>query len=183
MIGSSGASFVTGAMICAPEDRVRVHDHPLVLVEPLLLQQDAVRHADLADVMEQAAPLERFELRIVDVHHPPDVDRDLLDPMAVLGRVRIALVDGLRERPDRLREHLAHLDEALEGESGRIERNGKQQRGPPAAVGHLINPSHEPRQRRQGKDARSEPSEVADQGQCGTADRCGEQRRSPRAPR
>ena len=85
MIGSSGASFVTGAMICAPEHRVRVHDHPLVAVQPLLLEQDVVGDADLADVMEQAAPLERLELGVADPHLPPDVDRDLLDPMAVLA--------------------------------------------------------------------------------------------------
>ena len=63
MIGSSGASLVTGAMICGAQDRMRVHDHPLLAGQPLLLEQDAVRDADLADVVEQAAPLERLELR------------------------------------------------------------------------------------------------------------------------
>ena len=62
MIGSSGASLVTGAMICAPEDRMRVHDHPLLPGQLLLLQQDVVGDADLADVVEQAAPLERLQL-------------------------------------------------------------------------------------------------------------------------
>ena len=47
--------------------------------------QDVVRDADLADVVEQAAPLERLELRVADPHHPADVDRDLLDPLAVLA--------------------------------------------------------------------------------------------------
>ena len=46
------------------QHRVGVHDHPLVAGEPLRLQQDVVRHADLADVVEQAAPLERLELGV-----------------------------------------------------------------------------------------------------------------------
>ena len=32
------------------------------LVEPLLLQQDVVRHTDLADVVQQTAPLQGLEL-------------------------------------------------------------------------------------------------------------------------
>ena len=48
------------------QDRVRVHDHPLLAVEALLLLQHVVGDADLADVMEQAAPLERLQLGVVD---------------------------------------------------------------------------------------------------------------------
>jgi hypothetical protein len=75
--------------------------------------------------MEQAAPLERLQLRVGDVHDPADVDRDLLDPMAVLGRERVALVHRLGQRADGLGEHLAHLDEARIREAGRVERNGE----------------------------------------------------------
>ena len=89
------------------------------------LSSTAVRDADLADVVQQAAPLERLELGVVDVHDPPDIDRDLLHPMAVLGRVRVALVDGLGQRADRLGEHLAHLDEARVRQPGRIQRDGE----------------------------------------------------------
>jgi hypothetical protein len=45
-----------------PEHRMGVHRDPLVAGQPVRLQQDVVRHADLADVVEQAAPLERLEL-------------------------------------------------------------------------------------------------------------------------
>ena len=115
MIGSSGASLRDRRDDLRAQDRVRVHDRPLFPGEPFLLEQDVVGHADLADVMEQPAPLERLELGVADAHHPPDVDRDLLHPMAVLRRVRVALVDGLGQGADRLREHLAHLDEPLVG--------------------------------------------------------------------
>ena len=76
MIGSSGASLRDRRDDLGAQDRVRVHDHPLVAVQPVLLQEHVVRHADLADVVEQAAPLQRLQLVIVDPHHPPDVDRD-----------------------------------------------------------------------------------------------------------
>ena len=76
MIGSSGGELRDRRDDLRAQDRVRVHDHPLLAVEPLLLQQDVVRHADLADVMEQAAPLEGLQLGVAHAHHPPDVDGD-----------------------------------------------------------------------------------------------------------
>ena len=62
MIGSSGASFVTGAMIWAPSTGCAFMIIRSSRVSRSVLQQDIVRDADLADVMEQAAPLERLEL-------------------------------------------------------------------------------------------------------------------------
>ena len=73
MIGSSRDSRVTGGDDLRAQHRVGVHDHPLLAVEPLLLEQDVVGHADLADVVEQAAPLERLELGLGQAHRPPDV--------------------------------------------------------------------------------------------------------------
>ena len=43
----------------------------------------------------------------------------------------IALVDRLRQRADRLGEHLAHLDEPLRRHPGRVQRQCEQQRRPP----------------------------------------------------
>ena len=43
-------------------DRVRVHDHALFLGQRARLEQDRVGDADLADVVQQAAPLERLQL-------------------------------------------------------------------------------------------------------------------------
>ena len=48
-----------------------------------------------------------------------------------LRRVRVALVHGLGQRPDGLGEHLAHLDEALVGQPGRVQRHREQERRPP----------------------------------------------------
>ena len=36
------------------------------------LRRTCVRHADLADVVEEAAPLEGLEVRLAQPHHPPD---------------------------------------------------------------------------------------------------------------
>ena len=62
MIGSSGASFVTGAMILAPSTGWAFMIARSSLRQPVRLVEDAVGHADLADVVEQPAPLQRFEL-------------------------------------------------------------------------------------------------------------------------
>ena len=160
MIGSSGASFVTGAMISRPEHRMRVHQHPLLAGQPLLLEQHPVRHADLADVMEQPAPLQRLQLPLRDMHLPPDVDGDLLDPLAVLARERIPLVDGTGQRPDRLSEHLAHLDESVVRHARRVQRKGKEQRRPPPA-GQLEDLRHQPSEWRQGQETRAEALRVS----------------------
>ena len=64
MIGSSGGQLGDRGDDLRAQDRVRVHDHPLLAGQPLLLEQDVVRHADLADVVQQAAPLEGLELAV-----------------------------------------------------------------------------------------------------------------------
>ena len=64
---------------------MRVHHHPLLLAEPLGLQQHGIRDADLADVVEQAAPLERLQVRIAEPHRPPDFDADALHVLGVLA--------------------------------------------------------------------------------------------------
>ena len=66
MTGSSGASRLTGPMICAPEHRVGVHRDPLLAGQLALLQEDVVGHADLADVVQEPAPLQGFQLRRAD---------------------------------------------------------------------------------------------------------------------
>ena len=61
--------------------------HPLLTVQPVLLQQDAVGHPDLPDIVQQAAPFQGLELAVVDAHHLADIDRDFLHPLAVPRRV------------------------------------------------------------------------------------------------
>ena len=116
-------------MIWAPSTGWAFIDDPLLAGQPVRLEQDVVRHADLADVMEQAAPLERLELpgRCTRITRPMSTAISL-HPLAVLARVRVALVHGLGQGPDRLREHLAHLDEALVRQPGRVERQREQER-------------------------------------------------------
>ena len=104
------------------EHRVAVHDRPLILGQPVRLEQNVIRDADLPDVVEQAAPLQGLHLRLVAAHDVPDVARDHHHPTAVHARRWIALVDGLSQRPDRLREHLAHLDKLTLSVPSRIER-------------------------------------------------------------
>ena len=81
---------------------------------PETLADLASGKSSFSDVMKKAAPLERLELGRGHSHLPPNVDRDQSHPLRVLAGGRVALVDRLRQRTDRLREHLAHLDKALE---------------------------------------------------------------------
>ena len=113
------------------QDRVRVHLGALVAREPLLLEQHRVRHTDLADVVEEAAPLERLQVLLAHLHRPPDVHGDLLDPPAVVARELVSLVHRRRQAADRLREHRADFDEAAIGEPARVHRHGEQDRRPP----------------------------------------------------
>ena len=62
MSGASLDSWLAGATISAPMRRVLVHEDPLLAVQRPLLEQDAVADADLADVVEQAGPLDLLDL-------------------------------------------------------------------------------------------------------------------------
>ena len=118
-------------MICAPSTGCAFIMHPLFLGQPLLLEQDGVRHADLADVVEQAAPLERLEVRLVQAHRPPDVARDLLHAPGVL------LVNGSRLSTAPASAVMVWVNisrismKLLVREAGRVQRQREQQAGPP----------------------------------------------------
>jgi hypothetical protein len=108
--------------------------------------------------MEQAAPLERLQLLCVDPHLPADVDGDLLHPVAVLAGERVAFVHGLGEGADGLREHVAHLDKSVVGDSCRPQGKREQESGPPRDAVHL---SHQPRHGREGQTIAGHSSSVA----------------------
>ena len=78
-------------------DRVGVHDHALVAGERALLEQDGVGDADLADVVEQAAPLESLELRLGAAQLLAQVLADQLDTLRVAGGERILGVHRARQ--------------------------------------------------------------------------------------
>ena len=61
-------SWLAGATISAPMRRVLVHEHPLLAVERPLLEQDVVADPDLADVVEQARPLDPLDLVLRQMH-------------------------------------------------------------------------------------------------------------------
>ena len=148
------------------QDRVAVHDRPLVLGQLVCLQQDVIRHPDLAYVVEQAAPLEGLHVGLSESHHRADVARDLHHPPAVLAGERVSLVDSLSERTDRLGEHLTHLDVLLECRSGRVERDPKDHRCPDTCpIRQQVDLRHEPRERRQGKLVAEELLGIARQNQ------------------
>ena len=73
---------------------------------------------------------------------------DVVD--SVLESALGGVVDGLGERPDRLGEHLAHLDEARVRQTGRVQGDGEECGGPPL---NGVDDRHQPRQRRESNHA------------------------------
>ena len=108
--------------------------------------------------MEQAAPLERLEVGLVQAHHPADVAGDLLHAPGVAAGERVALVHGAGEGGDGLGEHLPHLGVVLVREAGHVERQGEQQAGP---RGDHVDLGHQPPDRREAEDARADRSSFA----------------------
>ena len=70
---------------------VLVHERPLFLVEPVWLQEDRVGDADLADVVQQAAPLELLQLGLADAASPAPISTAMLETCS-----ECFLVDGSR---------------------------------------------------------------------------------------
>ena len=67
-------------------------------VERRRLQQDRVGDRELADVVEERRVAEHLELRLREAELAADRERELLHAPRVPGRVRVARVDGRRER-------------------------------------------------------------------------------------
>ena len=93
-----------------PTDRgVGAHDHPLVGAQRAGLVQDRVRHADLADVVQQRTELDATQLVRRKPHLVRDRPRERGDPRGVAAGVWIARVDRGGERLHRREVELAHL--------------------------------------------------------------------------
>jgi hypothetical protein len=138
---------------------VGIHDHPLFARQSFLFEQHRVGNADLANVVEQAAPLERLEFRRAHAHLAADVDGDLLDALAVFAGKRVALVDRLREGPNGLGEHLPHRHVAVVGQACGVQGECEEQCSPP--TDEYENLGHEPSQRDQCELAGGNCSRVA----------------------
>ena len=78
--------------------RVRLDDPPLLVVEGARLEQDAVRDADLPDVVEDRAEADRLDVLRCDAEVIRDADRQRRKPFAVAVQVRVARLDRVRER-------------------------------------------------------------------------------------
>ena len=90
-------------------DRVRLHHLELFLRQRGGLADDAVVHADLADVVEQRREPDPLDVLGGQAHLLGDRGRVARDPLGVAARVRVLGVDRLGERPDRGQEQLAVL--------------------------------------------------------------------------
>ena len=82
------------------EHGVRLHQPPLGLAQRARLQQDLVRHADLADVVQKEAVLQRGIGGELRVEHGRKLDGVALNPLRVLARARVLRAERRRERRD-----------------------------------------------------------------------------------
>ena len=84
------------------DDRMHAHRGKLPSVERSWLQQHRVGDADLADVVNDSAAVERVERTLRKPHLLSDASRGLGDAMSVPLRVRVLRFDRGREREDDL---------------------------------------------------------------------------------
>ncbi len=73
----------------------------LGLAERAGLAQDGVGHADLPDVVEQRAELQRAQLLAVEPQLAPQPEAEADDPLGVAARLRVARFERRRQRPER----------------------------------------------------------------------------------
>ena len=85
-----------------PEEGVRLHHPPLGLVQLDRLEQDLVGHADLADVVEKEAVLERGVGRELGIDCARQLERVALHALRMLPRPRVLRPERARERRHRL---------------------------------------------------------------------------------
>ena len=95
------------------EDRMRAHDHPLVLGQGGGLIQDRVGYPDLADVVKERAELHSADLIGREIHLLGDAPRERGNAGGVAPRVRIASVDRRRERANGRQVELPHPPQRL----------------------------------------------------------------------
>src|SRR5205823_558306 len=87
------------------------------------LEQDRVRNRELADVVEQRRLADHLELRLREAEFTADPQRELLYAPRVARRVRVAGVDGRRQRLHRGRRALLEQAvRALERDVLRLDR-------------------------------------------------------------
>src|SRR5687767_6519312 len=82
------------------DDRMLLHQDPLVVVEWTVLVQDRVRDADLADVVQQGRGLHAGDLVRVQGERAGDPDGQLHDCLGVVAGVAVALEKGGRQADD-----------------------------------------------------------------------------------
>ena len=71
------------------DQRVLLHELPLVTRQWPVLSEHLKGHADLADVVQQRADLDRLELLVAVPKSAREPDRDCRDTLRVAARIRV----------------------------------------------------------------------------------------------
>ena len=114
MVGRAGQNL-------AADPRVLGHDLPLVGVELAWLDQDAVRNADLPDVVHGGRPEKGIHVRLCKAEPPRHRRREAADPEHMLTGILVSVLgrprqpdDGLERTVPRLLQRFLQLGRAGE---------------------------------------------------------------------
>src|SRR5437870_1816174 len=100
------------------DDRMQVHRDLFVGVERPGLEEDGVRNSDLADVVDEAAAVERVQVRRAEAQADTDHPRRLGDTLGMGFGERIFGLDRRREREDDLLGAVQRVVQTLEPQRG-----------------------------------------------------------------
>ena len=98
--------------------RVLFHEPALVRAEGTRLEEDAVGHRDLPQVVQEAAQAERLQLLRAEPQPLAELHRARGQPHAVPGRVRVPRLDREREARDQALRLLQLLEHPLQADQG-----------------------------------------------------------------
>ena len=94
-----------------------MHRHELFGVQRSGLEQDRVRHADLADVVDEPASIQRVEIGGRESHPRTDPSCRFGDPLRVRLGVRVFRLDRGRKRKDHVLGAVQRVVGALQPQS------------------------------------------------------------------
>jgi hypothetical protein len=76
------------------DDRMLTHDARLLRIQFALLEEDGVRHGNLADVVQEPAAFQRRKIRFIESERPSEGRRVPGETLTMAARTRIARFDG-----------------------------------------------------------------------------------------
>ncbi len=104
--------------IASPRSGWRAHDVPLFGVQNAAFEEHGIGDADLADVVQIAAAKQRRQVGLRKAHGLAQHDGSDSQPLAMPAGMRIAMLDGLRQREQNGLGFFERIDQRLVAKHG-----------------------------------------------------------------